>query len=57
MCVFLAPMRICCKKCRPGRNGSAPTNDDGNAEFRVCIKLNHKTWFCSLNIITNDNIE
>ena len=27
-------MRICCKKCRPGRNGSAPTNDDGTSKSK-----------------------
>ena len=29
-----APMRICCKKCRPFRNGSAPTNDEGTSKSK-----------------------
>ena len=27
-------MRICCKKCRPFRNGSAPTNDEGTSKSK-----------------------
>ena len=33
-CGIYALMRICCKKCRPFRNGSAPTNDEGTSKSK-----------------------